>query len=217
MDEIMVDIKDAGVEFKDFKLKNIDIEIPKGYITGITGANGAGKTTLIKMMLGLYPKMKGTITIGGYDVKNQRDKMLGITGFVSEDREFFMEYSAIQNEDIYKNFYPKWNGEKYRDMLKAMKVSVSTMLKDLSKGNYIRFQTAFAAAASPDILILDEPTAGLDPIFRADFVKILQTFVADENMTIIMSTNIIDDLEKVADYIIEVKDGSCVMKENAGR
>ncbi len=74
---------------------------------------------------------------------------------------------------------------------------------------------AFAAAASPDILILDEPTAGLDPVFRADFLKILQTFIADENMTVVMSTNIADDLEKVADYIIEVKDGSCVMKENA--
>ncbi len=140
MDEIMITIKDAGVEFKDFELKNISLEIPKGYITGITGANGAGKTTLIKMMLGLYPKMKGTISVGGYDVKNQREKMLGITGFVSEDRRFFMEYSAIQNEDIYKGFYPKWNGEKYRDMLKAMKISVNTMLKDLSKGNYIGFR-----------------------------------------------------------------------------
>lgn len=214
MDEIMIEIKNAGVNFKDFALENVNLQIPKGYIVGITGANGAGKTTLIKMMLGLYPAMNGTITIGGYDVVKQREKMLGITGYVSEDRQFFMEYSAVENEDIYKNFYPNWNKEKYRNALKTMNVSLNTKVQSLSKGNYIKFQVAFAAAASPKLLILDEPTAGLDPVFRVDFLKMLQTLIADENMTVVMSTNIADDLEKVADYIIEIKNGSCVMREN---
>lgn len=210
----MIDIKNAGINFKDFSLENISLQIPRGYITGITGKNGAGKTTLIRMMLGLYPKMQGGISIGGYDVIKQRDKMLGITGYVSEDREFFMEYSAIENEDMYKVFYPKWNGEKYRNMLKLMNVPINTKLKNLSKGNYIKFQAAFAIAASPELLILDEPTAGLDPIFRVDFLKILQTIIADENMTVVMSTNIADDLDKIADYIIEIENGGCVMREN---
>lgn len=214
MDEIMIEIKNAGVNFKDFALENVNLQIPKGYIVGITGANGAGKTTLIKMMLGLYPAMNGTITIGGYDVVKQREKMLGITGHVSEDRKFFMEYSAVENEDIYKNFYPNWNKEKYRNALKTMNVSLNTKVQSLSKGNYIKFQVAFAAAASPKLLILDEPTAGLDPVFRVDFLKMLQTLIADENMTVVMSTNIADDLEKVADYIIEIKNGSCIMREN---
>lgn len=210
----MIDIKNAGINFKDFSLGNINLQIPRGYITGITGKNGAGKTTLIRMMFGLYTKMQGDINIGGYDVIKQRDKMLGITGYVSEDREFFMEYSAIENEDMYKGFYPKWNGEKYRNMLKLMNVPINNKLKNLSKGNYIKFQAAFAIAAEPEFLILDEPTAGLDPIFRVDFLKILQTLIADENMTIVMSTNIADDLDKIADYIIEIENGGCVMREN---
>lgn len=214
MDEVMIDIKNAGIDFNDFALENVNLQIPKGYIVEITGANGAGKTVLIKMMLGLYPKMKGVISTGGYDVVKQRDKMLGITGYVSEDREFFMEYSAIENENMYKSFYPKWNSEKYRNALKSMKVPVNTKLKDLSKGNYIKFQAAFALAVSPKLLILDEPTAGLDPVFRADFLKMLQTLIADENMTVVMSTNIADDLEKVADYIVEIKNGVCCMREN---
>lgn len=214
MDEIMIDIKNSGMRFKDFALENVNLQIPKGYIVGITGANGAGKTTLIKMMLGLYPKMKGSISIGGCDVVKQRDKMLEITGYVSEDREFFSDFSAIENENIYKSFYPKWDGEKYRNALKSMKVPINTRLGDLSKGNYIKFQAAFAIAASPQLLILDEPTAGLDPVFRVDFLKMLQTLIADENMTVVMSTNISDDLEKVGDYIIEIKDGGCVMREN---
>lgn len=214
MDEIMIEIKNAGVNFKVFALENVNLQIPKGYIVGITGANGSGKTTLIKMMLGLYPSMNGTITTGGYDVVKQREKMLGITGYVSEDRKFFMEYSAVENEEVYKNFYPDWNKEKYRNALKTMNVSLNTKVQSLSKGNYIKFQVAFAAAASPKLLILDEPTAGLDPVFRVDFLKMLQTLIADENMTVVMSTNIADDLEKVADYIIEIKNGRCVMREN---
>lgn len=214
MDEIMIEIKNAGVNFKDFALENVNLQIPKGYIVGITGANGSGKTTLIKMMLGLYPSMDGIITTGGYDVVKQREKMLGITGYVSEDRKFFMEYSAVENEEVYKNFYPDWNKEKYRNALKTMNVSLNTKVQSLSKGNYIKFQVAFAAAASPKLIILDEPTAGLDPVFRVDFLKMLQTLIADENMTVVMSTNIADDLEKVADYIIEIKNGRCVMREN---
>ena len=214
MDEIMVDIKNAGISFKDFALENISLEIPKGYIVGITGINGAGKTTLIKMIMGLHPKMEGAIRVGGYDVIKQRDKMLGITGYVSEDREFFMEFSAVDNEDMYKRFYPKWNHQKYRSALQAMKVPINTKVRELSKGNHIKFQVAFALAAEPEILILDEPTAGLDPVFRVDFLKMLQTIIADENVTVVMSTNIPDDLERVADYIIEVKNGRCVMREN---
>lgn len=212
-EETMIQVKDAGICFKEFSLSKVNLMIPKGYIIGITGANGAGKTTLIRMMLGLYPKMNGRICVGGYDVILQREKMLAVTGFVSEERTFFMEYSAMENEVFYRVFYPKWDGERYRAHLQAMKVPVHTKLKDLSKGNYIKFQLAFSLASGPKVLILDEPTAGLDPVFRADFLKQMQELVAKEQMTVVMSTNIRDDLERIADYVVSFSDGTCSMKE----
>lgn len=209
----MIDIHNAGIKFGKWSLDGIELKIPKGYITGVVGHNGAGKTTFLNMIMGLYPGMKGSISVGGYDCVKQREKMLDITGFVSQERKFFMEYSAIENEDMYIPFYSKWDSEKYRKYLKSMNVPCGTKLKSLSKGSYIKYQLAFALANKPSLLILDEPAAGLDPVFRADFLKLLQELIADEEMTIVISSNIEDDLDKIADYIVEVKDGGCRMKE----
>lgn len=210
----MITIKNAGIKFKDYEMSNVNLEIPKGYITGIRGANGAGKTTLIKMIMGLYPKMSGEIKIAGFDVIKQREKMLGVTGFVSEEREFFGNYSPLENEELYIPYYPNWDKEKYREMLKGMNVPMHTKVQDLSKGNYIKFQFAFALATKPELIILDEPTSGLDPVFRKDFLKALQTAVAEEELTIVIATNIAEDLDKIADYIIDVNSGKCTITEN---
>lgn len=209
----MIDIHNASIKFGRWSLGGIELKIPKGCITGVVGHNGAGKTTFLNMIMGLYPGMKGSISVGGCDCIKQRDKMLDITGFVSAEREFFMEYSAMENENMYIPFYPKWSQERYRECLKSMNVPRGTALKNLSKGDYIRYQLAFALANKPSLLILDEPAAGLDPVFRTDFLKLLQTLIAEEEMTIVISSNIEDDLDKIADYIVEVKDGRCHMEE----
>lgn len=212
-EEIIIRIQDAGIDFKGYSLNNVNLEIPKGYITGVIGPNGAGKSTLLKMIMGLYPKMRGSISVGGYDCLKQRENVLDITGFVSEEREFFMEYSAMENENMYRPFYPKWNEKKYQEYLRMMDIPANTKLCNLSKGNYIKYQFAFALAAESRILILDEPTAGLDPVFRADFLKLLQKLIAQEEMTVLISTNIKEDLDRIADYIIGFEQGSCYIKE----
>ncbi len=210
----IIDVINAGIEFKDFSIKDINLEIQKGMITAVEGHNGAGKTTFLKMILGMYPKMKGRIMVDGVDSVKNREQMLNKVGFVSEERSFFKEYSAADNGKIYKKYYEKWDDERFKELLKRMNVSQNTKVGDMSKGNFIRFQTAFALASHPEVLMLDEPTAGLDPVFRVDYIKILQEVVAEDEVTVLISTHMTGDINKIADYIIDVKDGNFSMREN---
>lgn len=214
MGESIISISNASVKFKDFTMEDVNLNIEKGMITAIEGHNGAGKTTLLKMILGMYPKMKGSITVDGLDVVKCRMDMLKVVSFVSEDRAFFKELTPYHNVEVYSKYYDNWDDERFKELMKRMNVSMGTKVGDMSKGNFIRFQTAFAMANHPKVLILDEPTAGLDPVFRVDYIKILQEIVAEEEVTVLISTHMTNDINKIADYIIDVKDGQCSIREN---
>ncbi len=213
IEDTIIKIEQASVTFKNFVIKPVSMELPKGYIIGIEGPNGAGKSTLIKMLLGRYEKMEGSIQICGLDVLKEREKMLTRIGYVSEENVFFEEYDACDNERLYKDFYECWDSELFKEYLKKFKVSGSTKVGALSKGNKIRFQVAFALAHAPEVLIMDEPTAGLDPVFRTEFYRMLQEIVAENNTTILISTHIQEEMERLADYIICVDSGSVTRKE----
>ncbi len=214
MGESIISINNASVKFKDFTMEDVNLNIEKGMITAIEGHNGAGKTTLLKMILGMYPKMKGSITVDGLDVVKCRVDMLKVVSFVSEDRAFFKELTPYHNVEVYSKYYDNWDDERFKELMMRMNVSMGTKVGDMSKGNFIRFQTAFAMANHPKVLILDEPTAGLDPVFRVDYIKILQEIVAEEEVTVLISTHMTNDINKIADYIIDVKDGQCSIREN---
>lgn len=213
MKDIMVNMKNASVAFKSFRLKPVNLEIPKGYIIGVQGENGAGKSTLLKMILGTYKNMNGSISVDGFDVINDREQVLSRVGVVEGQRAFFEEEDARKNEEYYSVFYDNWDKEIYKNMLQRMGITYAKKIGSLSKGERVKFQLAFAAAYCPKVLILDEPTAGLDPVFREDFLRILQEFVAEFETTVIMSTHIKEDLRKIADYMVKIHDGECEMKE----
>lgn len=213
MENIIVKMQDASVSIKNFTLHPVNIEMPEGFITGITGANGAGKTTFIQMVLGCFPKMNGTVTIKGYDVIQERQKALAMTGIISEKRIFYENEDALKNEEYFSSFYENWDKNIYREYLKKMDIPLSKNIGNLSKGERIKFQLAFSAAYKPALLVMDEPASGLDPVFRTDFFKILQEFVAEYTATIIISDNIIENLEQTADYLITIENGECSWKE----
>ena len=213
VENIIVKIQDASVSLKNFTLHSANIEIPEGFITGITGANGAGKTTFIQMVLGCFPKMNGTVTINGSDVIQERQKALAMTGVISEKRTFYEEEDALKNEEYFSSFYENWDKEIYREYLKKMNIPPSKAIGNLSKGERIKFQLAFSAAYKPALLIMDEPASGLDPVFRTDFFKILQEFVAEYMSAIIISDNVTENLEQIADYLITIENGECSWKE----
>lgn len=213
MEDVMIRMENAAVSFKNFSMSPVNLELPKGYIIGIQGPNGAGKSTLLKMILGNFKKMKGTIEIDGMDVQKDRRALLEKTGVISVERVFFEDENALKNEAYFSVYYPDWDGEEYRRMLKKLGIPTSRTIHALSAGERIKFQLAFSAAYRPRLLVLDEPTAGLDPVFRDDFLKILQDFVADYNTTVLLATHLDEDLDKVADYIIDVADGTYTLRE----
>lgn len=213
MENIIIKIQNASVSFKGFVLKPVNIEIPEGYIIGITGANGAGKSTFLKMVLGCFPGMQGNITVNGIDIIKKRSRILSRTGVISEERIFFESEDAVKNEEYFSGFYKNWDKEIYRNMLKKMNISLSKNIGNLSKGERVKYQLAFSAAYKPDLLVLDEPVAGLDPVFKKDFMKILQEFVAEFGTTILISDNVKENLDKIADYIIAINNGECIWKE----
>ena len=213
MEDVIIRIEDAAVSFEKFSVKPAIIEIPKGYVIGIQGSNGAGKTTFLNMIMGQYKNMQGKISIDGCDVIRQKTEIMNKLGFISQEREFFLEEDSKANELMYAPFYAKWDSEVYSSMLKKMNISKSRILKTLSTGEMIKYQLAFAAAYKPQVLILDEPTANLDSVFRDDFLKLLQEFVAEYETTILLSTHLQEDLSKIADYIIEIHDGNYKMRE----
>lgn len=212
-EKIMIEFQQAGLNLKNFKMEPITMKLPKGYIVGIEGMNGAGKSTLIKMMLGRYPNMQGKILVDGLDVRKERVKMLSEVGYIAEEREFFEEYNVYETEGAYSRFYKNWNHERYRDMLRRFKVPGTTKVGVLSKGNNIKFQLAFTSAFQPEVIILDEPMAVLDPAFRMEFVRWMQDMVAEYETTILISSHIHEELEKMADYMIHVDNGKCILEE----
>lgn len=213
MDDVLVRIENAGVRYKNFSMKPVNLELPRGYIIGVQGPNGAGKSTLLKMILGNIRNMQGTIEVDGIDVRDKRRQFLDRIGVVSEERMFFEEEDAIKNEAYFSVFYPNWDGNEYRKMLRKLNVFSGKSIRTMAKGERLKYQLAFSAAYRPRLLILDEPTAGLDPVFRDDFLKILTDFVADYETTVLLATHLDEDLNKVADFIIDVVDGVCTMRE----
>lgn len=212
MEDIIIKVDNAFINFRNFAMKPVNLEIPKGYIIGVRGKNGSGKTTLFKMILGSYQKMQGKIMIDGINILKQREKMLQKVGIIMEEREFFEEEDAIKNEEYFSSFYWNWNRERYRKMLRNMGLSFGKKIGTFSKGERVMYQLAFMAAYQPKVILLDEPTAGLDSVFRQDFLRVLQDFVADYETTVLLSTHIEEDLEGIADYIIEVDNGRYYMK-----
>ena len=153
MEENIIRIENAALKLGKFSIKPAIINIPKGYIVGIQGDNGAGKSTMLRMLLGMYDKMQGNIYIDGIDVVKNRTQIKNITGVVSQERTFFMEEDAYENERLYAPFYKNWNSDEYRKMLKNLNINSGSSLGKLSTGEMLKYQLAFAAAYRQQVLL----------------------------------------------------------------
>lgn len=197
---------------KDFCLQDISFCVPDGYITGLVGKNGAGKTTLIHTILDMERKDAGTIELDGMDNVRQSVLFKDAVGFVMEDAGFLPCRSAKENGRLLGELYTSWSQERFYRYLHSFgftrRMYEATLLCELSKGMYIRFQLAFALAHRPRLLLLDEPTANLDPVFRMEFLKILQTAIEQEELGVLFATHITSDLDKIADYLVVLSEGN---------
>ncbi len=213
-DNIVLQVKGLHKRLKDFRIEDISFDIPAGYIMGLIGRNGAGKTTIMKLIQNVIVKDGGSVRICGYDNRRQEAKAKSEIGFIVEQSPFIKRYTLLENGELFGKYYKDFEMDRYRMYLRRFKLDPNKNILSLSKGMESRFQLAFALAHNPRLLIMDEPTDGLDPIFRREFLNLLQELIAEERMGILFSTHITGDLDKVADYITLVDDGRILLSED---
>lgn len=210
MEERILKVEGLCKSYKDFRLKNISFELESGYILGIIGRNGAGKTTLMNCILGKTRYDAGTIQVGASVEQMHVNMAKEDLGFIVEPGPFFVAETLERNGELLGQFYATWDAGEFRRLLREYELSANKLYGDLSKGMKTKFQLAFALAHAPKLLVLDEPTGGLDPVFRQEFLSIIQSQVRDRLMSVIISTHLTVDLDKVADYVMLLDKGECV-------
>ena len=192
---------------KKFALKDICFALPAGYIMGLAGKNGAGKSTLIDYIVNPKKQYTGTIRINGTDIREDFTSMKNEIGFVSEQNHFFAERSAMQNAELLGRFYKKWDMERFKEQMDRMKIPSYRSVGKMSRGENFRFQMAFAIAHRPSLYLLDEVTAGMDPVFRVEFFKVMQEAITDEQASILMTSHIEEEMHRKMDYIGVLEQG----------
>ncbi len=207
----ILDVQNLNKSFKDFTLDDVSFTLKKGYIMGFIGPNGSGKTTTIKLIMNLMKKESGKITFfdGLTHDKNEKEIKQRI-GFVYDENHFYDDLTVTEMKNIISGFYTSWDDTVFLNYLHTFGLPPRKKIKDLSKGMKMKFSIAVALSHNADLIIMDEPTSGLDPIFRNEMLEILSEHIQDENKSVLFSTHITTDLEKIADYITFIHNGKIV-------
>ncbi|MCL2756365.1 MAG: ABC transporter ATP-binding protein [Firmicutes bacterium] len=208
--ENAIEIKDLRKKYGAFGVDNVTFTLPKGFIMGFVGKNGAGKTTTIKSILNMVSKDTGEVKIFGLDSVEHEAEIKQRIGIVMDSPFFEENWTLLQVGKALKPFYPNWNDEKFKRMLAEFMLDPNKRVKELSRGMKMKIMIACAMAHDPDLLILDEPTSGLDAVARDELMDVLKSFISNENKSILFSTHITTDLEKIADYITFIENGRIV-------
>ena len=198
----------------DFQLRDLSFNVEQGTVMGFIGQNGAGKTTTIKCILNSLKITTGNISVFG---KNHAEHELDIKeniGVVFDELHVPDSLTAIDLDKFYGNVYTRWDRSYFFGLLERLDVSKYTKVKDLSRGMKMKLSLALALSHHPKLLILDEPTSGLDPIIRDEVLDILLGFMEDESHSILFSSHITTDLEKIADTIMFIHKGEIVFSES---
>lgn len=208
-----IEIKNVTKEYAHFKLDNLSLDIPAGVIVGLIGENGAGKTTLIKSILNIIHTSQGTIKRFSSKMEEEDLDVKQDIGVVL-DNMFFPEILTPKDiNSIMKDVYKNWDTNLFYEYLKKFGINDTQKLKTMSKGMRKKTEIATSLSHKPKLLILDEPTSGLDPVVRNEVLDIFQSFVCDEEHTILFSTHITSDLEHIADNIVFIDKGKLLMNQ----
>lgn len=213
MDNV-VELKNVTKKFKDFSVKNIDLQIKQGFVTGFIGANGAGKSTTIKMMMNLLKPDVGEIKLFGLDYKKHEKAIKERIGFVYDGNVFFEGLNLKDIKRIVGPAYKRWDDTLFYQYVEQFELPLNKAMKTFSKGMQMKASLAIALSHHAELIIMDEPTAGLDPIFRRELLGLLQELMLDSSRTIFFSTHITTDLDRIADYIAFIQNGELVFNHS---
>ena len=192
-------------------LASVSLVLPRGAVYGLVGANGAGKTTLIKHILGLLRAESGSVRVFGLDPVAEPVAVLSRIGYLSEENDLpgWMHVDELMRYS--RAFYPRWDDVYAEELRQTFALDPTATIKNLSKGQKARAGLLIALAHRPELLVLDEPSSGLDPIVRRDILGAVIRTIADEGRTVLFSSHLLDEVEEVADHVTMIHQGVIVL------
>lgn len=202
-----VEIKNLEKSMGDFKLHIDSLEIKEGFVTGIIGTNGAGKTTLMKLIMNILNQDYGKIKIFGEDFDKNKKHIKELIGYLGHETLYPVDFTLEDIKSSISIFYKNWDEKLFRDYIEDFNLNLQEKYKNLSKGQKVKFDLAMILSYHPKLIILDEPTANLDPIFRGEFLQVLQLQMEKDLSTLIYCTHITSDLDKIGDYLVFIYKG----------
>lgn len=207
----IIEIKNLKKVYDNFTLGEINLSIESGKVIGLIGENGAGKTSLIKSILNII-KIEGEIKL--FNSNNLNEDTKENVGIVLDNAFFPENLSPKDIETILKSIYKNWDTQVFQDYIKRFNLDYKKTIKNMSKGMKKKLEIACALSPHPNLLILDEPTSGLDPVVRSEVLDLFQEFMESDSHTILISSHITSDLERIADQIILIDKGKILLNED---
>lgn len=206
----ILEVKNITKEYSSFKLDDVSFNIEEGSICGFIGRNGAGKTTTLKGIMGLIHLNSGQIKVFGRDMYECEAENRQEIAFALSEINFYPDAKIGTLTHVTSKFYKNWNQETYLKLCKRFSLDQNKKVKELSSGMKVKYNLAVALSHGARLLILDEPTSGIDPVSRDEILDIFKMIVKDGKRSILFSTHITSDLEKCADHIVYIKKGKII-------
>ncbi|WP_342509674.1 ABC transporter ATP-binding protein [Sporosarcina sp. FSL K6-2383] len=205
--ENVIELQHVHKSFDGFQLKDFSMTVKKGFVTGVIGGNGVGKSTTIKLLMNLMQPDSGTISIFGLNYKDHEKEIKQRIGFVFEENVFYEHITLAAMKKIIKPAYSNWDDNLFDHYVQTFELPLDKKIKSFSKGMKMKASLTMALSHHAELIIMDEPTAGLDPTFRRELLDILRELMQDGKKTIFFSTHITTDLDRLADYITFIHNG----------
>ena len=212
-----IEIKNLCKAYKDFKIDNLSFTLPGGCILGLVGENGAGKSTTIKLILDIVKKDSGSISVLGRDNQDSFEITKDEIGVVLDEVGFNDCFTVKDIDKIMSYSYKNWSSAEFIKLIKRFSLPLNKKFKEFSKGMKMKLGIAVALSHNAKLLILDEATSGLDPVVRDEITDVFMEFTRDENHSILISSHIVSDLEKICDYIAFIHNGRLMLCEEKDR
>lgn len=212
--EPILELKRVSKRFTGFAVNGISFSLEPGYIMGFIGANGSGKTTTIKLIMNLLRLDGGEIKVFGLDSRKHEQEIKQRIGFVYDDNHFYEELTIVEMTRVVAPFYKNWDWEAYNKYIHKFALPAFKKIKAFSRGMKMKYALAVALAHKAELLLMDEPTSGLDPIVRSEFLDILSEVIQDERCSVLFSSHITSDLDRIADYVTLIHRGNILFSES---
>jgi len=209
----ILEVKGLKKDFDTFSLHDVSFSLQEGCITGFIGVNGAGKTTTIKSILGLVLKDAGSIKLFGKEINRNERELKNHIGIVFDEGYFYEQMTMMEMKSVIAPAYTNWDESVFKRHIECFRLQRNQKISTLSKGMRMKYAIALALSHHADLLIMDEPTSGLDPLVRSELMDILLEFMKNDGKSVLFSSHITSDLDKVADVVILIDKGRIMLSE----